>query len=347
MTGLIIGTTLRDENKNIYLAEPNLLHHTLVVGQSGSGKSFFVARLLEEILLRTRARVVVVDPNGDFRRLHEASPDVWTRYRDRLSQLEQNYHETALYPLDNARRFTAAWNTRRFLYLTVGESARVADRRTMGVRTAPLFLHWSALEDERRFLLAADARKQPKVFLGLNACLKHLDYLHRSGKMPHEAGLVELAGVADQFSSRHLNLLYYPQVKELSSQDWDAVRAQIDSLLREYSIWWQKPMAGWLAPHRPRVPLNEARNDDLNDHIDRCFSDHNPDCLTLGLDRADSPDVLLAVNVAHIRLPGDGAAFVRGNGAEWTGRSGKVTGSRVAPLRGLSILAGVASVGGP
>ena len=299
---LIIGTTLRDDTKNISLAKRNVLHHTLVVGQSGSGKSFFVARLLEEILLRTRARVVIVDPNGDFRRLDEPSQLIWSEHKDRFSRLEKNYRETSLLPLDNKERFTEAWNTRRFLYLKVGEPAKVPDRTTRRVCTARLFLHWGALEDERRFLLAADAREQPKVFLGLDACSKYLNYLHVDGKMPGKAGLVELAGVADQFLNRDLNLRHYPQVKELSSQDWDAVRAQIHSLLKEYSIWWKKPMAGWFAPHQRSVPLDETRIDDLNDYIDRCFSHHDPDCLTLGLERADSPDVLLAVNVTLWRL---------------------------------------------
>ena len=36
------------------------------MGQSGSGKSFFVARLIEEVILNTAARVIIVDPNGDW-----------------------------------------------------------------------------------------------------------------------------------------------------------------------------------------------------------------------------------------------------------------------------------------
>lgn len=43
--------------------------HTAIIAQSGSGKSFFLGRLLEEILLRTKARCLVFDPNADFRRV--------------------------------------------------------------------------------------------------------------------------------------------------------------------------------------------------------------------------------------------------------------------------------------
>ena len=43
-----------------------LKKHALIVGQSGAGKSVFIGRLIEEIMLRTRARCVVVDPNSDY-----------------------------------------------------------------------------------------------------------------------------------------------------------------------------------------------------------------------------------------------------------------------------------------
>src|SRR5256885_1572287 len=45
--------------------------HTAIVAQSGSGKSFFLGRLVEELLLASRARCIVFDPNADFRRVAE------------------------------------------------------------------------------------------------------------------------------------------------------------------------------------------------------------------------------------------------------------------------------------
>ncbi len=47
-----------------------LLRHTLVCGQSGSGKSFALGVMLEQLLLRTQFRLVVLDFNGDFARLN-------------------------------------------------------------------------------------------------------------------------------------------------------------------------------------------------------------------------------------------------------------------------------------
>src|ERR1051325_9839577 len=49
--------------------------HTAIIAQSGSGKSFFLGRVVEEILLRTKARCLIFDPNADFRRLHEVEQE--------------------------------------------------------------------------------------------------------------------------------------------------------------------------------------------------------------------------------------------------------------------------------
>jgi hypothetical protein len=45
--------------------------HTAIVAQSGSGKSFFLGRLIEELLLETKSRCVILDPNADFRRVRK------------------------------------------------------------------------------------------------------------------------------------------------------------------------------------------------------------------------------------------------------------------------------------
>jgi hypothetical protein len=53
--------------------------HTGIIAQSGSGKSFLLGRLVEEILLNTRARVVILDPNADFRAYDALNRAVWDR----------------------------------------------------------------------------------------------------------------------------------------------------------------------------------------------------------------------------------------------------------------------------
>src|SRR5437763_2796392 len=64
-----------------YLAQTpskTIAAHTAIIAQSGSGKSFFLGRLVEELVLQTHSRCVVLDPNADFRRLNEVeSADLW------------------------------------------------------------------------------------------------------------------------------------------------------------------------------------------------------------------------------------------------------------------------------
>ena len=49
--------------------------HTAILAQSGSGKSTLLSRLIEELILKTRARFLILDPNSDFSRLAEARRD--------------------------------------------------------------------------------------------------------------------------------------------------------------------------------------------------------------------------------------------------------------------------------
>jgi hypothetical protein len=55
----------------VRIAAENVSSHTAIIAQSGSGKSFFLGRLVEELLLNTKARCIIFDPNADFRRAFE------------------------------------------------------------------------------------------------------------------------------------------------------------------------------------------------------------------------------------------------------------------------------------
>ena len=50
--------------------------HTFLCGQSGSGKTYALGTMLEQLLLETTLRIVVLDPNSDFVRLHEVRDGV-------------------------------------------------------------------------------------------------------------------------------------------------------------------------------------------------------------------------------------------------------------------------------
>ena len=60
--------------------------HTFLCGQSGSGKTYALGVILEQLLLGTDLRIVVLDPNADFVRLGEtrsdAPPDAARRMED-------------------------------------------------------------------------------------------------------------------------------------------------------------------------------------------------------------------------------------------------------------------------
>jgi hypothetical protein len=61
----------------IMASAKSMAYHTVIVAQSGSGKSFFLGRLLEELALKTRGRVLILDPNADFRRMSDVVPEPW------------------------------------------------------------------------------------------------------------------------------------------------------------------------------------------------------------------------------------------------------------------------------
>lgn len=71
---LPIGTLL-DSSNPAFLNPSRLNRHTFWCGQSGSGKTYSLGVLLEQVLLHTRLPIVVLDPNSDFVRLGEIRAD--------------------------------------------------------------------------------------------------------------------------------------------------------------------------------------------------------------------------------------------------------------------------------
>jgi len=59
--------------------------HTFVCGQSGSGKTFALGVVLEQLILDTRLRMFVIDPNADFVHLGTTRPDAPPGTVDRLA----------------------------------------------------------------------------------------------------------------------------------------------------------------------------------------------------------------------------------------------------------------------
>ena len=61
--------------------------HTFLCGQSGSGKTYSLGVLLERLLMETKLRVVVLDPNSDYVRLGEPRVDD-EHYRDAAASVQ-------------------------------------------------------------------------------------------------------------------------------------------------------------------------------------------------------------------------------------------------------------------
>ena len=72
---LQIGTLLDSDGAPAYLNAAKLNRHTFWCGQSGSGKTYALGVLLEQVLHHTRLPLVVLDPNSDFVRMGEVRQD--------------------------------------------------------------------------------------------------------------------------------------------------------------------------------------------------------------------------------------------------------------------------------
>lgn len=79
--------------------------HCVIVAQSGSGKSFFLGRLLEEVLTKTIADCLVLDPNSDFRRLVDYQPaEEW-----RKARFDRNTMSGRLHTEKSREAFVRRW----------------------------------------------------------------------------------------------------------------------------------------------------------------------------------------------------------------------------------------------
>jgi len=65
---LDLGTYLGRGGQRLLVDTRDALYHTAILAQSGAGKSSLVARFIEELVVSTHARVVVLDAGGDLRR---------------------------------------------------------------------------------------------------------------------------------------------------------------------------------------------------------------------------------------------------------------------------------------
>ena len=99
---LPVGKALYIEGEaSVQLDAGGFNRHTFLCGQSGSGKTFSLGIVLEQILLETELRIVIIDPNSDFVHLNRLrSLDEINRFRsrpfspDEYAQLAERFQQT-------------------------------------------------------------------------------------------------------------------------------------------------------------------------------------------------------------------------------------------------------------
>jgi hypothetical protein len=116
--------------------------HTVIVGQSGSGKSSFLGRLVEEIALHTRSRFLILDPNSDFGRVDQVeSENLWTEARYDAARgggrlPHEDSRDAFLVPWENISKQVVSQN--RGYVCTLNEKTRFC----------PLKIWWPSLSAE-------------------------------------------------------------------------------------------------------------------------------------------------------------------------------------------------------
>ncbi len=71
MVQLTVGSHRDDATSEVVLSAHKFNRHTFWCGQSGSGKTYALGVVLEQLLLNTRLPLLILDPNADFTRLPE------------------------------------------------------------------------------------------------------------------------------------------------------------------------------------------------------------------------------------------------------------------------------------
>jgi uncharacterized protein len=97
--GLEIGKAVHSQSiARVYLRADGFNRHTFLCGQSGSGKTFSLGVILEQLFLHTNLRIIILDPNSDFvrfdsiRRLTDVNGSRSLKLSpDRYDQLAEKY----------------------------------------------------------------------------------------------------------------------------------------------------------------------------------------------------------------------------------------------------------------
>ena len=88
MTALTIGEVLEAPGTPARLDARKFNRHTFWCGQSGSGKTYALGVVMEQLLLETELPILILDPNADFVRLQEPRATATPEDAARWSELD-------------------------------------------------------------------------------------------------------------------------------------------------------------------------------------------------------------------------------------------------------------------
>ncbi|WP_341945553.1 ATP-binding protein [Microbacterium sp. LWH11-1.2] len=88
MPELTIGAAIDDDAAQVQLDPRRFNRHTFWCGQSGSGKTYALGVVLEQLLLHTDLPLLILDPNADFVRLREVRSSAGEAEASRISGLD-------------------------------------------------------------------------------------------------------------------------------------------------------------------------------------------------------------------------------------------------------------------
>jgi len=86
MSDLTIGSMTDDPTESVRLDPRRFNRHTFWCGQSGSGKTYALGIVLEQLLLHTELPMLILDPNADFVRLAEARSGAPAAHAEHIAQ---------------------------------------------------------------------------------------------------------------------------------------------------------------------------------------------------------------------------------------------------------------------
>ena len=286
---LVLGT-YADKKNLLPVGEEDILYHTAIVGQSGSGKSYFLARFLEEIMLRTRARILIIDPNGDFSHFYLGQEKKsWNSEAfDSIQAALHTGQTPVVADYDDIDAFSKSWQERKIAIVQAGREHTVQFREN--AFGSPLFLHWKWLESEQDYLLNVNSMEYPNIYQGMNTCIKYAAADFHN--FPQGYSLEDLEDIAQQFGARQIPVGQWPEAMTLSDEDWLAVRVHFRQLRkRYYRLWYKGSMRGKTA-----IPA------DLSSVIYSGIRWNTWQACAISLAGLDEDHMLLAANTALYRI---------------------------------------------